>query len=70
MLNELVEADKLLARIVLSGDAVLCMADARRLMAAAYLEAKEAAEHKPPGDPETAEQDETEGRQERVRDQG
>jgi len=70
MLEKLEQADALLASIPLAGDALLRMADARRLMAAAYLEAKEAAEHKPPGDPETAEQDETEGRQERVRDQG
>ena len=70
MLNELVEADKLLARIVLSGDAVLCMADARRLMAAAYLEAKEAAEQKPRGDPDAAEQAIAEGRQELVHNQG
>jgi hypothetical protein len=42
MLNELVEADKLLARIALSGDAVLCMADARRLLSTAYMQAKTA----------------------------
>lgn len=70
MLNELVEADKLLARIALSGDALLRMADARRLMAAAYLEAKEAAEQKPRGDPDAAEQAIAEGRQELVHNQG
>lgn len=70
MLEKLEQADALLASIPLAGAALLRMADARRLMAAAYLEAKEAAEQKPRGDPDAAEQAIAEGRQELVHNQG